>query len=102
MIATRLQSSSTSDIRWLDSITVRPSSASRRTSSRMSRMPAGSRPVVGSSSTSSFGLRISAAGDTQPLLHAVRVAADAILGAIGQVDRSSDSSILRLASPPPS
>ena len=61
MIATRLQSSSTSVIWWLESITVMPSEESRRTSVFMSRMPAGSRPVFGSSSSSSCGRRMSAA-----------------------------------------
>ena len=42
---------------WLESRIVMPSEASRFTSSRMSRMPAGSSPVVGSSSSSSFGSR---------------------------------------------
>ena len=63
-----------------------PWSASRRTSARMSRMPPGSRPVVGSSSSSSFGSRSSAPGDAEPLAHAVRVAAHAVLGARGQLD----------------
>ena len=72
--------------RWLDSRTVMPSSASRRTSARMSRMPAGSSPVAGSSSSSSRGSRSSARGDAEPLAHAVRVAADAVACAVGQLD----------------
>ena len=39
-------------------------------SSRISRMPCGSRPLVGSSSTSSSGWRSSAAGQPEPLPHA--------------------------------
>ena len=47
---------STSESRWLETKTARPCSpASRRTSSRISRMPAGSRPFVGSSRMSTAG-----------------------------------------------
>ena len=61
MIATYWQTSSTSSMLWLDSRIVMPVEASRLISARMSRMPAGSRPFVGSSRTSSRGDRISAA-----------------------------------------
>ena len=64
-----------------------------RISRRMSRMPTGSRPVVGSSSSSSRG-RSSASGDAEALAHAVRVAADLVLGPVGEVD-----GVERLADP---
>ena len=80
-IATRSQSSCTSGSWWLDSSTVIPSSARRRMSSRMSRMPRGiesgrrlvedqepRRPQQGG-------------GDPEPLAHSVRVAADAVASA---------------------
>ena len=60
-IATRSHSSCTSGSWWLESSTVMPSSASRRISARMSRIPAGSRPVAGSSRISRRGRRSSAA-----------------------------------------
>src|SRR5437016_1736319 len=80
MIATRLQSSSTSYSRWLERRIVIPSPASRRTRSRMSRMPAGSRPVAGSSSKRRRG-------DPETLTHAMRVAADLVLRAVSQLHR---------------
>ena len=43
--------SAISDIRWLEMNTVRPSSASRRARWRTHRMPSGSRPLTGSSRT---------------------------------------------------
>src|SRR3954453_5736760 len=103
MIATRLQSSSTSARMWLERRIVIPSPARRFTSSRMSRIPAGSSPVVGSPSSRSCGaggggparrpvehqqLRLAQErrGDAEPLAHPVRVAADAILAAIAQLD----------------
>ena len=57
MIVTLSQISSTSSMSWELSSTVSPLSASRLTRARMSRMPAGSRPLAGSSSTSSRGSR---------------------------------------------
>ncbi len=53
---------------------------------RMSRMPAGSRPFAGSSSTSSFGVADQRGGDPEPLAHPEGVAADAIARAIEQAD----------------
>ena len=58
---TRVQSASTSLSRWLDSTTVVPSAAKCRSSARISPMPRGSRPLVGSSRSNSSGLRRSAA-----------------------------------------
>ena len=52
----------------------------------MSRIPAGSSPVVGSSSSSSFGCAQERRRDAEPLAHPVRVAADAVLGAVAQLD----------------
>src|SRR4051794_7628031 len=91
-----------------------PLSARRRTSSRMSRMPAGSRPVAGSSSSRSRGRRSRAAaargggagggrggrggggggggggGVPEPRAHPVRVAADLVLRAVAQLDGVED------------
>ena len=71
-----------------------PWSASRGSAARMSRMPAGSRPVVGSSSSSSRGAQ-QRPGDAEALAHAVRVAADLVLGTVGEVD----GGVERLADP---
>ena len=57
MIVTLSQISSTSSMSCELSSTVRPLPASRLTRARMSRMPAGSRPLAGSSRTSSRGSR---------------------------------------------
>ena len=57
MMVTLSQISSTSSMSCELSSTVSPLRASRFTSARMSRMPAGSRPLAGSSSTSSRGSR---------------------------------------------
>ena len=73
-----------SDRMWLETKTVRPSAPSRRTSSRTSTMPAGSRPFAGSSRISSAGSFSSAAADPEPLLHPERVGLHAIVGALGQ------------------
>ena len=53
--------------------------ASRLTSARMSRMPPGSRPLAGSSSTSRRGLAQQAGGDAEALAHPVGVAADLVV-----------------------
>ena len=86
MTASSLHSCSTSTIRWVESRTVSPCSASAPTSRRMSRMPPGSRPFVGSSSSSSRGRRSSAAGQPEPLAHALGVAADLVVAATGELD----------------
>ena len=46
---------SSSLIRWLDTSTARPSSASDRRKTRIQRMPSGSSPLIGSSNTSTGG-----------------------------------------------
>ena len=48
-------------IRWLETNTVRPSAARSRSSSRIQRMPSGSRPLTGSSSIRTAGSPSSAA-----------------------------------------
>ena len=58
---TRVHSCSTSASRWLDRNTVVPCRLRSSSRSRTSRIPCGSRPLVGSSSTSSSGERSSAA-----------------------------------------
>ena len=65
---------------------VMPSEASRFTSSRMSRMPAGSRPVVGLVEQQQLRVTQKRSGDAEPLPHPVRVAPDTILAAIAQLD----------------
>jgi hypothetical protein len=61
MTPTRVHSCSTSDSWWLERKIVVPSELSFSSSSRISWIPCGSRPFVGSSSTSSRGRRTSAA-----------------------------------------
>ena len=70
---TRVHICSISASRWLERKIVVPARFSPSSSSRMSRMPCGSSPLVGSSSTSSGGRRISAAAEPEPLPHAERV-----------------------------
>ncbi len=53
--------SAISDIRWLETKTVRPSAASCRARLRTQRMPSGSRPLTGSSRTTTGGSPSSAA-----------------------------------------
>ena len=60
MIVTWSQMSWISARMWLDTSTVTPAAASSRTRSRISRIPAGSRPLAGSSRISSSGLLSSA------------------------------------------
>ena len=64
-----------------------PSSASRRTRARMSRMPGRVEPGGRLVEQQQVRLAEQRRGDAEPLAHAVRVAADAVLGAIGQLDR---------------
>ena len=90
MIVTLSQISSTSAMSWELSSTVSPLAASRLTSARMSRMPAGSRPLAGSSSTSSLRLAQQAGRDAEALAHPVGVAADLAVGPVGQVDDLED------------
>ena len=57
MIPMWVQTCSTSESRWLETSTVAPSSASEPMRVRTSRVPCGSRPLVGSSRTiRSFGV----------------------------------------------
>jgi hypothetical protein len=72
---------------------VQPSAASSRTSVRTSRVPCGSRPLVGSSSTNSSRGRSSAAARPEPLLHAERVGAEALAAAAPSPTRSRAASM---------
>src|SRR3954464_10184532 len=98
MIVTLSQMSSTSSMSWELSRTVRPLAARRLISARMSRMPAGSRPLAGSAQARRAGLvedqemRLAqeARGDAEALPHAERVLADAIVGPCGEVDDVQD------------
>ena len=69
---TRVHICSTSASRWLDRNTVVPAACSCRISSRISRMPCGSRPFVGSSRTSNSGLGKQRGRKAEPLPHAQR------------------------------
>ena len=71
---------STSESTWLETSTVRPSAAAPRRKSRSQRMPCGSRPLAGSSSTRTSGSPSSVAARPEPLAHAGRVAAGAPVG----------------------
>ncbi len=86
MIATRLQSSSTSFIRWLESSTVMPLSASvadeRAHVAHAGRVEPGRRLVQ----EQEAGAADQRPGDAEALAHAVRVAADAVLGPAGEID----------------
>ena len=74
MITTRSTVWATSARTWLDTSTLPPSAANARRKSRSQRIPSGSRPFAGSSSTSSSGSPRSAAARPEPLAHAERVA----------------------------
>ena len=77
---------STSASRWLETSTVVPSPASDPTSWRTSRVPCGSSPLVGSSSTSrSLGVS-RARGDGESLPHPERVGPVALAGRGQQAD----------------
>ncbi len=78
--------SSISCMRWLETITVRPSAAKRCSSVRIQRMPSGSRPFIGSSNSSVAGSPSSAEAMPEPLRHAEREAADAAAGDVGEPD----------------
>ena len=86
MMPTRSQSSCTSVIRWLESRTVQPAAPSRRTSRRMSAMPAGSRPLVGSSRTTSRGSFSSAAATPRRCFMPSEYVAYLSRGPAGQFD----------------
>ena len=85
-MATASQVRSTSSRRCEDSTTVRPSATSERIMSRMSCMPAGSRPFIGSSRISSCGIAEQAGGDAETLAHAHRVLRHPVIGAVGHAD----------------
>ena len=86
MIATRSQTSSTSDSRCEFSSTLTPRSRSRSSSARTVCRPEGSSALVGSSSSSSRGDPIERLGEPEPLLHPLRHRADAALGDVAELD----------------
>ena len=100
MIATRLQSSSTSASRWLESRIVIPSPASRRTSVAHVAHPGRVEPGRRLVEQQQLRLAQQRRRDPEPLPHAVRVAADAILRAVAQLDDSSTSSMRDAGAPP--
>ena len=85
-IATRLHSSSTSARRWLESSTVIPSSASRRISNAHVAHAAGVQAGRRLVEHQQLGPAQQRRGDAQSLAHPVRVAADLVAGAVGQLD----------------
>ena len=85
-MATASQVRSTSSSRCEDSTTVRPSATSDRIMSRISCMPAGSRPFIGSSRISSCGIADQAGGDAEPLAHAHRVLRHPVVGPMQDPD----------------
>ncbi len=83
-IATASQVRSTSSRRCEESTTVRPSSTKLSIIARISCMPAGSSPFMGSSKMSSSGSPSKQDGDAKALAHAQRVGGDLPVGALGQ------------------
>ena len=69
-----------------DTSTVRPVPARPPISERISRTPCGSRPLAGSSRISSVGIAEQGGGDAEPLLHAERVAAVAVVAPVAEAD----------------
>ena len=72
MMTTSSQTSSTRSSWWLEKTTPTPAAARSRTTSVMVAMPMGSRPLNGSSRTSSSGSCDERRGELDPLLVAVR------------------------------
>src|ERR1041385_3495362 len=66
--------------RWLDTRTVRPSAAQRRSSVRTQWTPSGSRPFSGSAGGRRGGVRGGGVGRAEPLAHAEGDAADPLAG----------------------
>ena len=85
-MATASQVRSTSSRRCEDSTTVRPSATRERIMSRMSCMPAGSSPFIGSSRISSCGSPMQAGGHPEALAHAHRVLRHPVVGAVEHAD----------------
>ena len=77
---------SSSLMRWLDTNTVRPSSASSRRKPRIQRIPSGSSPLTGSSNTSTGGSPSMRGRDPEPLRHAEREASGALARGRGEAD----------------
>ena len=74
-------------IRCEETNTVRPSAASALSRLRIQRMPSGSRPFTGSSSSNIPGSPSSADGDAEPLSHPEREPADPLAGDLVQPDQ---------------
>ena len=87
MIASRLQSWSASSRYWVVRNTVVPSALMRRISSHTVSRLAGSRPVVGSSRKRTCGPVDERRRQVEPALHAARVALDAPVGGVDEVDQ---------------
>ena len=86
MITTSSTICSTSARTWLEMKIVRPSAARERRSSRSQRIPCGSSPFAGSSSTRTRGIAEQRAREAEALAHAERVAAGAAPGRLLEVD----------------
>ena len=83
-----VQVCSTSASRWLETITVRPAAAYRISTSRISRICGGSRPLVGSSRISRSGQAEHGLGDGEALAHALRVGAHRPVERVAEARRS--------------
>ena len=85
------------DSRCEFSSTATPRERSSSSSSRTVRRPAGSSALVGSSSSSSFGVADHRLRDPEPLLHALRHRADAPVGHLAEPDELQQLAPLRRA-----
>src|SRR3954469_22093096 len=92
---------STSTSRWLETNTVVPSSANRRSNRRMSRIPWGSSPFIGSLRATNSGLAARARGPRrerrvgragrrggggEPLAHPLAIGTHLLAGRVGEID----------------
>ena len=80
----------TSASTWLDNTIVRPSPARSRKRSRSHRIPAGSRPLAGSSRIEDGRVAEQRGRQREPLAHAERERARAAIGCFAQADELED------------
>ena len=87
MMSTSSTVCSTSASTWLETSTVVPSAARSRRKVRSQRMPSGSRPLAGSSSSSTSRVAEQRAGQGQALPHAGGVALHGALRRVAELDQ---------------
>ena len=75
---------------WLETSTERPLAEKPRRKSRSQRTPSGSSPFAGSSSTKQFGVAEQRRRESEALAHPERVALDAPVRGVGQLDQCED------------